>query len=309
MRRVAIGVTTFERPKLLRRALEAIAALECKADIEVFVADNGFEKQEGVTVAHEMRDAGFPFPIAAFAVTGRGFSYPRNALISRAFEEGDFEGLAIVDDDQRPEPKWLHALIEMQVALQADIVAPVVVPEFEGQAPVWARTSKIYFRDASANGMVAQLSGDGGILLARRVAGLVAKPWYKHALGLTGGADSDLFLRLQENGARFARARDSIIHEFYPESRQRLSWALKRAYRNGNSAVLIDLQNRSKSQVILRGAPKMIAALVGGPILAVFSIWSPGLAVDMLCKSARACGKISALLGSRYQEYERVHGN
>jgi hypothetical protein len=48
MRKIAIGVTTFERPVLLRRALEAIAALQCDAEIHVFVADNSFEKQAGV---------------------------------------------------------------------------------------------------------------------------------------------------------------------------------------------------------------------------------------------------------------------
>jgi succinoglycan biosynthesis protein ExoM len=308
MRKVAIGVTTFQRPKLLMRSLEAIAAIECEAEIHVFVADNCFEKQEGVAVARKLRDAGFPFSLEAFAVSGRGFTFPRNALLSRAFEQGDFEGLAIVDDDQRPEAKWLQALIEMQDAQQADIVAPVVKPEFEAPPALWAQSSKIYFREASANGLVSQLSGDGGILLARRVAGLVTKPWYNHAFGLTGGADADLFLRLQRNGARFARARDSVIHEFYPASRQSLAWALKRAYRIGNSTILIELQNQSKNQVFIRHLPKMTAGVVLGPAFAMLCLWSPRLAVDMLCKTSRNCGKLTALMGSRYLEYEHTHG-
>jgi succinoglycan biosynthesis protein ExoM len=184
-----------------------------------------------------------------------------------------------------------------------------VLPEFETQPSRWAKYSKIYFRDASANGVVTQLSGDGGILFSRRVATLIQSPWYNVAFAMTGGADSDLFLRLQNKGARFARAKASIIREFYPESRQSLAWALKRAYRIGNTRILIDLQKLAKVRLAFQQAPKIGLALFGGPVLAALCFWSPGLAVDMLCKSASACGKITGLLGSKYMEYERVHGN
>jgi succinoglycan biosynthesis protein ExoM len=309
MRKIAIGVTTFERPVLLRRALEAIAALQCDAEIHVFVADNSFKKQAGVQVAEEMRDQGFPFPLTAFAVAERGITYSRNALLREAFEVSSFDGLAFVDDDQRPDVTWLQLMMEMQAITDADIVAPVVLPEFERPPSLWAQKSRVYFRDASANGLVKELSGNGGILIVRRVAELLEKPWYNHLYAISGGEDADLFLRLQQNGARFARAKTSIIHEFYPASRQNLAWALQRAYRIGNTAILIELQNKSKSRVVLAQLHKIASALLCGPALAVLCLWSPGLAVDMLCKASRACGKLTGLLGSRYLEYERIHGN
>lgn len=308
MRKIVIGVTTFERPQLLRRTLKAIAALKCTCEIHVFVADNSFEKQSGIAVVNEVRELGFPFPLSAFAVSGRGFTYPRNALLSCAFEEGDFEGIALVDDDQRPEPNWLQELIDMQKALNADIVAPVVMPEFEKPPSIWARTSQTYFRDASADGLVSTLSGDGGILLMRRATLLVAKPWYNQAFGMTGGADSDLFQRLKDKGARFARAPHSVIHEFYPISRMSLAWAFKRAYRGGNSTILIEREHTPRHRIVLRELPLIVAGLFIGPLLAAVYLWSPGQAVDMISKAFRASGKLAALFGSKYFEYDKIHG-
>ena len=309
MHKIAIGVTTYKRPKLLKRTLEAIAKLEVVAEVHVFVADNDPEKHEGVDTANEISALGFPFPLTAFSVLGRGFTYPRNALVARAFEIEDFDGLAIVDDDQRPEPNWLQAMIDVQVKFQADVVAPLVMPEFESHPSLWSRTSKIYFRDGSVTGLVATLSGDGGILFARRIVNLVSKPWYNHMFSLTGGADADLFLRMKKNGARFARTSKSIIHEFYPATRLSLAWAFKRSYRIGNATILIQLQNQSKSKLILRQLPKIVAGLFGGPLLSVLYFWSPGVAVDMLCKSSHACGKLAAFAGSKYLEYDQIHGD
>lgn len=309
MHKIAIGVTTYKRPKLLKRTLEAIAKLEAAAEIHVFVADNDPEKHEGVDIANEISALGYPFRLTAFPVPGRGFTYPRNALVTRALEIEDFDALAIVDDDQRPEPNWLQTMIDVHVEFQADVVAPLVVPEFEKPPSLWSRTSKIYFRDGSKTGLVESLSGDGGILFARRIVGLVSKPWYNHMFGLTGGADADLFLRLKANGARFARASKSIILEFYPESRLSLAWALKRSFRIGNATILIQLQNQSKSKLMVRQLPKIAAGLFGGPLLSALYIWSPGVAVDMLCKSSQACGKLAAFAGSKYLEYDKIHGN
>ena len=309
MRRVAIGVTTFERPKLLRRTLEAIAALECKADIEVFVADNGFEKQEGVAVAHEMRDAGFPFPITAFAVTDRGITYPRNALVDRVFENLDTDFLAFVDDDQLPEVNWLQALLDVQASYQSDAVGPAVLPMFEDPPPKWAESSSIYRRYSRNTGLVPILDGTGGVLLAKSILNKIKRPWFNNYFALSGGEDFEFFLRLKANGGKFAFATEAIINEYYTEDRVTMSWALKRAYRIGNSSILINLLSQPKWQVVVRQAPKMVVGALLGPVLAALSIWSPGLAFDMLCKSARAYGKFTALLGSRYLEYERIHGN
>jgi len=54
--------------------------------------------------------------------------------------------------------------------------------------------------------------------------------------------------------------------------------------------------------------PLIIAAIVLFPLLMLIARGRRGKSVDVLCKFARALGKISALAGNGYEEYRTIHG-
>lgn len=308
MAKLVIGITTFKRPRMLEGALRAVERLSAPADIVVVVADNDVVEQAGKTVADKLATAGFRFPLSTILVTSRGFTHGRNALLAAAFADPAVGFVALMDDDQEPSAVWLAAMLRVQEATSADIVAPAVWPQFEVAAAGWATTSKVYHRDVATTGRVEMLTGDGGVLVARSAIRRIPLPWYDHAFSMTGGADTELFVRLGAVGAVFARSAEAIIRETYPASRMTVRWALTRAYRTGNTGILIQLKHLRRAEVWRREIIKIVGAFLLSPWLVLLAIGRSGQQVDALCKIARAGGKLAALLGSRHQEYVITHG-
>jgi succinoglycan biosynthesis protein ExoM len=308
---VVIGVTTFKRPVLLRQSLDAIAKLNTNTSISVTVviADNDVSDQHGLEVVAELVKVGYPFPVMAFVVHGKGFTFGRNAILEEAFGRRNADFCAMTDDDQIADPDWLIQMLEMHEKTGADIVGPAVIPHFESPPPAWARSCKTYKRDDKTSGTVKILTGDGGVLFAKSATQLMPFPWYDNDLAMTGGADTLVFENLKTAGATFARVATAKIEEFYPNSRITIGWALRRAYRLGNTSILIALKTKAKSKVWQREVTLIIAAIALFPILMLTTLGRRGKAVDVLCKFARALGKISALAGNGYEEYRTIHGN
>lgn len=308
MSKVLIGVATFKRPQMLMRLLRAIEQFETDADVRVLVADNDSVGRDGVAVVEELVSKGFRFPLSSLVVEMRGFTYGRNALLEHGFADPLVDFVAIVDDDQWPEPAWLDELLKVQRETNADVVGAAVWAEFEVRPPQWALKSGVYAFDTTTTGHVDVLHGDGGVLISRNVTALLVPPWYDHHFAMSGGADEDLFLRLRAAGARFARAAGAVIHETFPASRITLRWALARAYRTGNCEMRrVILRSGSIAHVIKESA-KILAAFILAPFAFLLFLWSPGRRVDALCKLWRAAGKVAALQGSRYEEYATIHG-
>lgn len=309
MTKVLVGITTYKRPRMLERLLRAIENFQTDAVVSVVVADNDSEEQQGVKIVKALSDSGYRFGLDSLLVEGRGFTYGRNAILNFGFSDPSIDFIAIMDDDQRPVPLWLNEMIKIQLVTKADVVGAAVWPEFEMCPPRWATTSKVYKRNTTITGQVDILTGDGGILVSSNFTSVLPSPWYDHKFAMTGGADVDLFIRLRAAGGKFARAADAVIYESYPPSRVNLRWALARAYRVGNTNMRLTLRHSSTiGRMSLEGV-KIVAALIGGPIVAILFLWSPGRCVDALCKIGQAAGKVAALKGSYFNEYQTIHGS
>lgn len=311
MARVCIAIATCKRPHMLARALSSVEKLATAHDVFVVVADNDADSRAGAAVVADRRRGGYRFPLAAIVVAERGISQARNALVAEAFGAaggaGKADAIAFVDDDQWVEPGWLDALLAMQQATGADVVGSDVRPEFEAPPPAWAARSGAY-RDRGGHGPVAIIYGTNGTLVSTRAVARLALPWFDPAFGLTGGGDSELFHRLRDAGASFARAGDAVIHEVYPPSRVTLRWALQRAFRIGLSDTRIVLAHHGLGRALRRHVPLIFGAVALAPLLLLARTGRTGAQVDALCTVARACGKVAALSGYRFKEYAVTHG-
>jgi GT2 family glycosyltransferase len=307
MYEVVIAIPTFRRPQSLRRLLAAIEQLETRSAVIVVVADNDVEKHEGFDVCGAIRAEGYRWPLDAFVAPERGIAQVRNALVDRVLGcPCDF--VAMLDDDEWPEPGWLEAFLRVQRATGADALHGAILREFEqnpgprvmhcdGIAPMRGTT-----------GRVAMIEGSGNIMVSRACFDGLAKPCFDPAFALSGGEDRDFFERLRRQGRRFAWCDEAVVHAWVPATRANLKWALSRAYRVGNSDMRVFLKYKNPLPARLRELAKIAGALLLFPFLFVVLGFATKRAVDALRKLFRAAGKLAAIRGRYYDEYAVTHG-
>jgi succinoglycan biosynthesis protein ExoM len=308
MPEVTVCIPSFRRPKGLAKLLEALARLQTAASVAIVVADNDPEKHEAFDLCEKLRSGGYRWPLDCAIVEARGIAQARNALVERALaRDGAF--IAMLDDDEWPSPQWLDEFRRVQKESGADALHGGVIRDYErdpGAAIVhcngmgdWRETS----------GPIAMIESTSNVLIRRAALEEMPKPWFDPGFALTGGEDRDFFTRLKARGAKFAWADEALIHAPVPPSRATLGWALKRAYRVGNSDMRVFLKYRPDMADRMREFAKIAGVLALSPLMIVAA--APvashrGRALAQLC---RAAGKTAALFGSHYNEYAVTHGS
>jgi hypothetical protein len=125
---------------------------------------------------------------------------------------------------------------------------------------------------------------------------------------LTGGEDREFFTRLARAGKNFAWSDDAIVHAWLPATRASLVWALKRAYRAGNSDMRVMLEQGMSFDMRAREIAKIIGAIVLAPFAYVLFIADASRSADAIRRVFRAAGKTAAFFGRYYNEYAVTHG-
>lgn len=304
MRRGMILIPTFRRPKGLAKALERLDTLDTDVEISILVAENdpaGGQGREVVRLAAPHHR----FPIGVLEVADRGVSHVRNALFAAALATPDVEFVALLDDDEWPEPQWLKELLAMQRQTGAEIVGGTMLPAFEGEPPAWAREFELY-RQVQPDGPSKMVWGTCNVMLTRSVLERTGPVWFDPALGLTGGEDMEFFARAATRDARFAWAAAAVMYEDVPERRVRPDWVFRRSFRIGSTNALVQRRWRYG----LLGRPLILAKAFGHLALAAGTLLRGPVRratqMEALSLSARALGEMSGLLGLRYREYGRA---
>lgn len=305
---VLIAIPTFRRPRGLARLLQAIGRLETDARIRVLVADNDAERREGMVVAERFAAHSWRWPVEAILVPERGIAQARNALVARALEYDETDYIAMLDDDEWPDPGWLEAFLAIACRTQADALHGAVIPSFERAPGDWARSCRGLSALHHRTGRVAMIHGTANVLLRRAMLETISPPWFDCDFALSGGEDKDFFTRLARSGARFAWADDAVVRAHVPVSRSSAGWALKRDFRIGNSDMRVFLKHEHAPLARAREVAKIAGAIVISPSLALLLAPLPTKRMMPLCRFARACGKAAAAFGMRYEEYAVTHG-
>jgi glycosyltransferase involved in cell wall biosynthesis len=308
MASVTVAIPTFRRPRGLERLLTALAQLKTTAKVFVLVADNDAEKREGFNLCQNLRKSGYRWPLEAIVVPARGIAQARNALVGRALAYPDAQFVAMLDDDEWPCPQWLDAFLRVQRDTGADALHGTVISVFEKVAPAWALTCKGLAHLRKPTGRIAMIEGSSNILLTRESVEDLPKPCFDPAFGLTGGEDKDFFVRLRDQGARFAWVDEAVAYAYVPESRANWRWVLQRAYRTGNSDMRVFLKHPQRAAAFVVEVIKIGGALLLSPFMLAILGPVPNRRAEILCKMFRAAGKIAAFFGRHYNEYAVTHG-
>jgi glycosyltransferase involved in cell wall biosynthesis len=295
---VLVCIPTFKRPKMLRRLLDALTALDTEADVRVLVADNDAQVHAGFDLCHAM--TGYRWPLSAVITPERGIAQVRNTLIEQALKT-DARFIAMIDDDEWPHKDWIAQFLKCAHETDADLLQGSILfgggNGLEGHGDIRHTT-----------GPVAMLQGAGNLLIRRAVLEEMTAPWFDPAFALSGGEDREFFVRLQRAGKRFAWSDEARAHGDIPETKDNLGWLLRRAYSVGNSDMRVLLKHGLGTSGVMVELCKIAAALLLSPLAALALAIHPRKRAIPLQKLFRATGKLGALVGLRYQEYAVVHG-
>jgi glycosyltransferase involved in cell wall biosynthesis len=305
---VLVAIPTFRRPKGLARLLEALEKLETSARVEVLVADNDSEGLEGSTLCEELRARHYRWPLHSIVVAERGIAQARNALVKYALSISCAPFIAMLDDDEWPEAAWLESFLRVQKQTGADALHGAVLRDFEAEPGTWADRCQGIAPLRGPTGPVRMIHGTSNVLLSRASLLRLESPWFDPAFGLTGGEDKEFFTRLRHLGIRFAWADEAIAFAHVPATRSSLDWALKRAYRIGNSDMRILLKHERNAGAFAIEGAKIAGAMLLSPLQFVIHVAAPGERTADLCRLWRAAGKIAAIFGAHYNEYATIHG-
>lgn len=306
--KVTICVITCQRLDGLRGLLEALNRLSFSRlpfpEISVVVVDNDSASSASVLRGTMVLGRQIDY----FLEERKGIPFARNRCLKVATASADF--LAFIDDDEVPDERWLEELLVVQKSYDAPVVAGPVISRFQTPPPQWIIDAKCFDLPRFKTGTrQIRYPGTGNVLIrcaVLRETGIC----FEEQMALTGGSDTNFFMKLLEAGFDAVWADEATIWEWVPESRANLEWILKRSYRLGASIVLserfgakhftilhIGVRFLKSVRCIFLGALTLLPARMIGKhrhVVALQSLW-------------RGYGMLVGLFGVKYEEYKVIH--
>jgi succinoglycan biosynthesis protein ExoM len=301
--RVCIGIPTFKRPGYLRLLLRSLEKQTTIAAITVVVADNDTAQAEGRKTCAEVAAEGYRYPLVAVPSTVPGIANTRNTIVETALKTGNFDYIAMIDDDSWPEPDWLTVLLALIDDLKVDLVRGAMRPEFEVAPEPWLVKTGYFQSSYTATGRIDQIHAGGNFLARAEVFSRMPSPWFSSDYALTGGEDDDFFLRLKELGCTFAQSVDSIVYERMPPARCNAGWLKQRALMNGASWANVRLRRRPRGWSPALEVVKIVGGFVFGVGVVCVFFWSRHRAFRGVYQIYRAVGKVRGMLSMQRQYY------
>lgn len=226
--RVSIIIPTQRRPDGLAVAARSALAQSGvdPAEVELIIADND-ARPSARSFAEDLARTS-PFPVTYLHVPQPGVANVRNGALAVA--RGAW--IAFLDDDQEAPAGWLAALLAAQAQFDADVVFGPVLARAPRAPAVYRAYLEAFFSRPGPHpaGLLATYYGCGDSLIRRSAMGDAP---FATERNFIGGEDDMLFGQMQAAGRRFAWAPDAWVHEDPAPDRQRLGYALKRAFAYG----------------------------------------------------------------------------
>jgi len=296
--RVVVAVLTYRRPADLAAVLPELVAQVGDVGGRVLVVDN--DPEAGARAAVDS----FGAPVDYVHEPAPGIAAARN----RALDEADADLLVFVDDDERPRPGWLVALLDTYRDSRPAAVVGPVVSEYEVPPDPWVSAGRFFDRRRLPTGTEIEVAATNNLLLDLAQVGALR---FDVRFGLTGGSDTLFSRALHRSGSRMVWCDEAVVVDVVPASRVTREWVLRRAYRSGNSW--------SRTSLVLADGP---AAALGARLsctargvvrcLGGAARWGIGVLTGSVVHRARGrrtlmrgAGLVAGAWGGVYAEYGR----
>ncbi|MFT2752259.1 glycosyltransferase [Clavibacter sp. Sh2088] len=315
---LVVAILTYRRPDDIRAVLPLVAAQAAElreaaeADptlprsVRIVVVDN--DPAGGAGAAVEDAAADSPAPIAYVHEPTPGISAARNRALDAA---GADDLLVFLDDDERPDPGWLAALVRARQATGSAGVAGPVRSEYEVEPDAWVRAGGFFTRRRPATGARLEVAATNNLLLdlrAVRAAGLR----FDVDLGTQGGEDTLFTRQLVASGGLLTWCAEAGVVDVVPRTRTTRRWVVLRAFSSGNSwsltsVALAPAVPADRIRVRAGATARGLARALGGTGRIAAGVVTGSLAhrAKGTRTLARGAGMVAGALGWSYQEYAR----
>lgn len=322
---VSVCACTYRRPEGLRALLAGLKGQTftaiAKPRLRIIIVDSeGSDEAEAICRA--FHDDGLP--LTYLRATRPGISFARNAGLDQVEEACTF--VAILDDDEVPEPDWLERLVLAQAASDADVVQGAVIAELPPTAPDWVRAGGFFgwpsrqlasppppwrhleeLNSAATNAVLVRWS------LVQRL-----NLRFDARLAWLGSEDSLFFRTLKAAGARIVFAADARVREIVPPERARLGYLMRSEFRQGNKRFPLKMWLKGEdgrrrvavgARLLLRGIAAIGAGIgrMGTAVAAPADQRRLRFAIGALTL-VNGLGTIAGVLGVRYRHYGAASG-
>jgi succinoglycan biosynthesis protein ExoM len=298
--RVAVCLTTYRRTNLLERALEGVSRLKfCKVaapEMEVIVVDNDPSRSASGVCKSPMLSG----LVRYVAEPRRGIVRVRNRAIAEA---SGSEFLAFLDDDEFPCETWLDELLATQAKFAADVVAGPTRPVYEQGLPEWIKRGNFFERPRYDTGASLEFCASGNVLLRTAIFASVGK--FDDNFQLTGGEDTQFFLRVGRAGYKIVWSNEAVVWETVPRDRATLNWIVSRGYQAGNTWSLAEMSIETSAKYralrFFKGSAHVLAGLAGA---------ASGLFLGRIVfarnlrRAFLGAGMLAGLAGKKYLAYQ-----
>ena len=228
---ICVCICTYKRPAELSRLLSDLQRQDTGGlfTFSIVVADNDDARSGEATVL--AAQGNMTIPVKYCTEPQRGIARARNRVIANA--NGDY--IALIDDDEFPEPDWLLKLLLACREYGVDGVLGPVKRHLEPDAPRWLKRSRLYDRAVLPTGTKVAWRGarTGNAFLKREVFAGTEAPF---RVEFTAGEDQDFFRRKIEEGRSFVWCSDAIVYEVLPPARWKRMYFVRKAFLHGSFA-------------------------------------------------------------------------
>ena len=240
---IAICICTCDRPHSLRQLLKVLDGMELgslhPSELFFVVVDNRPDGRANA-VCYQVR-AGLPAPLYFVEEPERGISFARNRALGTALAHGA-EFIAFIDDDDLPRPDWLVHLVDRQRVTGADLVHGIWQVPDSLSIPTSLRGINFLrppdFDQVNRWGCLIG-AATCNVLISRKIIEHLgqAGPIFRPEFALTGGGDTDFFIRVRAAGFGIAVARESIVYRDWTAARLTWRGVLRLAFRIGSTSM------------------------------------------------------------------------
>jgi hypothetical protein len=246
----------------------------------------------------------FRFPLTCIVEPRHGHTYAyHRAFVSacRAAPAPDY--VAVLDDDEYPNPDWLAEMVGVALKYSVDIVGGPVFPVFD-EPDHWLAKSGLYAPTRFATGLVSMIYGTGSMLIRRGTLEQYLDEPFQHDYAFTGGGDEEFFYRCRRDGRSFAWADEAHVFETMPRSRTSVGYVLRRRFRKGTGATRVERKFAGSVGGAARRWCKALG-LIGSAALTlpITAFGGRSAVMRSLILAARGAGRIAAEFGILYEEY------
>lgn len=256
---VSVVLPTYNRGPDLTRTLAALLEQRTNQEFsfEVIVVNNASSDNTAEVLAQ------FGDDVEVLLEERPGESFARNSGIKRA--RGEW--LALLDDDERPEPDWLLGLLREAKSRDSLIVAGSVLADVSLQLRSELGPFGLQLLGEQHSPIPRQYTGrmlpaTGNVLIHRRVFDTIGL----FSQELTIASDTEFFVRARSAGFTMWITPRSVVHHAVPERRLQRDFFLVRAEWQGAYFVLLESKARSSTALYLAATRGLRALLLHLPL-------------------------------------------